>query len=100
MQPGNRAGELLKASFFKNGIVRAFLKVHDDFMALDFDRSLCADKMTKQFQGRRLSKAFKTAAQTLVQHRRYDRQRQIKVYVQPYLAAQTVQMKKRDLLTQ
>lgn len=75
MQPGNRWREFLEASFLKNEIVRAFLEVHDDFMVLDFDCSLCADKMTKQFKGRRLSKAFKAAAQMLVQHRRYHCQR-------------------------
>ena len=38
----------MESSFLENGIMRAFLEVHDDFMVLDFDCALGADKMTKQ----------------------------------------------------
>jgi hypothetical protein len=80
--------------------MRALGKLDDNLTPADFDASSSVDKATKQSEGRGLGKSSQATAQTLIQHGCRHGQREIEIHIQTHIAAQAVQMKERNLLSQ
>src|SRR5271157_1326659 len=98
-QPRHGSLRLCQPCLFQQGIVGAFAQADDDLFPCDLDESLRVDELPEQTGGARPDKALQPFAQSAVQEVRQYRQGQVEIYIQANIAAQAIEVKKRDLFT-